>query len=64
MILANLVAQEGAEVFGQDEGHIHCVTASSVDNWHPMTKSAIAKKLTDTIIEALEHTETLKSAAE
>ncbi len=64
MILANLVAQEGAEVFGQDKGHIYCVTAASVDNWQPMSKSAIAKKLTDTIISSLDETETIKSAAE
>lgn len=64
IILANLVAQEGAEVFGKDQGHVYCITPSSVDNWQPMSKSAIAKKLTDTIINSLNNTETLKSAAE
>ena len=64
IILANLVAQDGAEVFGTDQNQVSCITASAVDNWPPMTKSAIAKKLTDTIINALNQTETLKSAAE
>ncbi|MBL4805609.1 MAG: bifunctional phosphopantothenoylcysteine decarboxylase/phosphopantothenate--cysteine ligase CoaBC [Alphaproteobacteria bacterium] len=64
IILANLVAQDGAEVFGTDQNQVSCITASAVDNWAPMTKSAIAKKLTDTIINALNQTETLKSAAE
>lgn len=64
MILANLVAQEDSEVFGQADGHVYLVTPSSIEDWQPMSKSAIAKKLAETIINALDNTATLKSAAE
>ena len=49
LILANLVAQDKAPVFGEDTNHIYCVSNDSVEDWGNISKTAIAERLTDKV---------------
>ncbi len=48
-LLANLVGQKDKKTFGEDQNHVYLITSSDVIDWQPMSKSAIAEKLTDEI---------------
>ena len=59
-ILANLVAQENQKTFGEDRNHVYLISASGVEDWQPMTKTDIAKKLAEA---AIKHLKTQDAAA-
>lgn len=61
MILANDVSAD--KVFGQDETHIHLVTKTNAKDWGVLSKTAVAKKLVNRIIQTLQP-DTVKDAAE
>ncbi|MDP7668290.1 MAG: bifunctional phosphopantothenoylcysteine decarboxylase/phosphopantothenate--cysteine ligase CoaBC [Rhodospirillales bacterium] len=50
-IVANDVS---SGVFGAETNTVHLVTAAGVEDWPPMTKSAVAQRLADRIADALE----------
>ncbi len=50
-IVANDVS---SRVFGAETNTVHLVTAAGVEDWPPMTKSAVAQRLADRIADALE----------
>lgn len=48
-IMANLVAQEPATVFGDDKGHVFFLSAREETDWGPASKREIAARLAETI---------------
>lgn len=52
-ILANLVQSGGKSVFGNDENHVYLIDKHSTEDWGQMSKSAIADRLCDVLIEKL-----------
>lgn len=63
-LLANLVGQPGKKVFGENQNHVYRITTSGMDDWHPMSKPAIATKLAEEIAKHFATVKTMKDAAE
>ncbi|HEX8445698.1 MAG TPA: bifunctional phosphopantothenoylcysteine decarboxylase/phosphopantothenate--cysteine ligase CoaBC [Sphingomonas sp.] len=49
-IIANDVS---GDVMGGDRNHIHLISAHGIESWDPMSKTAVAERLADHIVEAL-----------
>ncbi len=62
-ILANLVGQTDKKIFGEDQNHVYLINSSGAYDWQPMSKLAIANKLTEEIIKHFE-TPKIQDAAE
>ncbi len=68
-ILANNIHPSNARstnktIFGSDQNHVYLITSSGIQDWLPMTKQAIAEKLTNEIIEYFTNKKAHLNAAE